>query len=176
MRIDGTGRNATMLTIIDVLSRFTPGFLLQYSIRKEDVVALFDDVFDRFAMPSKVTVRSDNGSQFVSGEVRNYFRERTIVQEFIRPATPDMNAHIEGYHSIVQRAVCDRFVFESLDHAQQVMERFHRFYNFERLHSSIGYLRPAEKLRSMNVDLPVPPSTQPPMPAFFESQLQEFLS
>lgn len=165
-----------MLTIIDVMSRCTPGFLLQYSVKKEDVKELFDDVFHRFTIPKHVTVRSDNGSQFESQVVREYFAGLNIVQEFTRPATPDMNAHIEGYHSVVQRAVCDRISFDSLEHAQEVMERFHQFYNFERLHSGIGYLTPAEKLRTMHVDRPIPISTQQSMSAFFVSQLQEFLS
>ena len=165
-----------MLTIIDVMSRFTLGFLLQYSVKKEDVKELFDDVFHRFNIPRHVTVRSDNGSQFESQLVRDYFAGLAIVQEFTRPATPDMNANIEGFHSVVQRAVCDRITFENLEQAQEVMERFHLFYNFERLHSGIAYMTPAEKLRSMHVDIPQPASTQPPMPACFETQLQEYLS
>jgi len=176
VRIDGTGRNAMMLTIIDVMSHYTLGFLLQYSVKSEDVIALFDDVFARYATPSTVRVRSDNGSQFASTIVRKYFKKLNITQEFIRPATPDMNAHIEGYHSVVQRAVCDRISFEDLEDGQRTFERFHRFYNFERLHSGIGYIAPAEKLRAMNVN--VSPTSSIPMNTcqVFEPQLQEFLS
>ena len=66
IRVDGTGRNAMLLTVVDVLSRYNMGHLLQYSIKKEVVVELFKDIFSRFAFPTRITVRSDNGSQFIA--------------------------------------------------------------------------------------------------------------
>jgi len=176
VRIDHIGRNAMMLTVLDVLSRFNMGFLLQYSMHKEDVTVLFDEIFSRYPLPTHVTVRSDNGSQFESHHVRDYFEGRAIVHEFTKPATPEQNAHIEAYHSIYQRAVCDRIYFESLKHAQQCTERFAQFYNFERLHSGIGYNTPAETLRLMHVAVNEPTEETMKTPQFFSYQLQEFLS
>jgi len=127
IQIDGTGRKAFLLTVIDVISRFNMGQLLQYSMKKEDVKVLFEEIFRQYSFPEKITVRSDNGSQFEAGIVRQYFKGLNVQHEFTQPGTPEQNAHIESYHSIVQRAVCDRMCFDTLDQAQDSFERFHTF-------------------------------------------------
>jgi transposase InsO family protein len=153
VRIDGVGRNAMLLTVLDVLSRANVGHLLQWSIRKEDVIALFETIFRSIPLPEHVTVRSDNGSQFEAGLVRDYFKERSVQQEFTRPATPQQNAHIEGYHSVVQRSVCDALELHNLQQAQQTFDRFRDFYNLERIHSGIGYRTPEEVLKTYGITI-----------------------
>jgi transposase InsO family protein len=169
LRIDGERRNAMLLTVIDVQSRFNMGQLLQYSIRKQDVIELFDDIFKSFAFPKRITVRSDNGSQFESNLVREYFAGRTVDQEFTRPATPEQNAHIEAYHSIIERAVCQRMFFRDLAHGQEYIGRFRDFYNFDRLHSGIDHMTPAERLLSLHVEVPNPMYARIATPQFFNS-------
>jgi putative transposase len=154
VRVDGIGRQALLLTVIDVHSRFNLGHLLQYTMQKDDVKELFRHIFATYDMPDGVTVRSDNGSQFESEVVRSYFAEQGTIHEFTKPATPEQNAHIEAYHSILQRAVCDQYLFTDLDHARVTLDRFRDFYNFERLHSGIGYRPPSEALAAMHVLIP----------------------
>ncbi len=76
------------------------------------------------------------------------------MQEFTRPATPEQNAHIESYHSIITSAVCNRFEFENLSHAQEVFIRWESFYNDERIHSGIEYKSPKKYLNQHNIILP----------------------
>ncbi|MBI2793824.1 MAG: IS3 family transposase [Ignavibacteria bacterium] len=61
IRIDGERRNAMLLTVIDVQSRYNMGHLLQYSIKKQDVIELFDDIFRSVAFPQRITVRFTSG-------------------------------------------------------------------------------------------------------------------
>ena len=44
-------------------------------------------------------------------------------------ATPNDNAYIEALHSNLQREVIDRFEFESIFHAQMVIDRYYKWYN-----------------------------------------------
>jgi transposase InsO family protein len=169
IRIDGERRNAMLLTVIDVQSRYNMGHLLQYSIKKQDVIELFDDIFRSVAFPQRITVRSDNGSQFESNLVREYFVGRAIDQEFTKPATPEQNAHIEAYHSIIGRAVCQRIYLDDLAHGQETIYRFRDFYNFDRLHSGIGHMTPVEKLQSLHVEVPKPTYERIVTPQFFNS-------
>jgi transposase InsO family protein len=154
MHIHGSRRNAMMLTVLNVKSRFNVGWLLQWSIKKEDVVALFHDIQLTMPTVSKITVRSDNGSQFVSHLVREHFKTQGIEHEFTRPATPEQNAHIESYHSIVERVICRQYTFTDLRHANNVLTQWVLFYNHERIHSGVGYTSPAEYLTNNNVSLP----------------------
>jgi len=154
LHIHGSRRNAMMLTVIDVKSRFNLGWLLQWSIRKEDVVALFDDIRLTIPMVSKITVQSDNGSQFVSHHLREHVQAHGIDHEFTRPAMPEQNAHIECYHSIVERTICKHYTFTDLNDANDVLTRWVQSYNHERIHSGVGFISPAEYLTNNNVSLP----------------------
>jgi len=153
--IHGTQRMAYLLTAIDVYSRAVLVQMLRYSIRKHDVVELFSTLNRQYTLPEKVFVRNDNGSQFVAHTVRDYLKQMNITQEFIRPATPQQNGHIEAWHSIVERAVCQPLEFESLQDACAVFQRFSRFYNHKRLHSGIGYCAPVQYLRNRGVNVEV---------------------
>ena len=89
-------------------------------------------------MPKQFIVRNDNGSQFEATIVQEYLRQKGVNQEFTKPATPQQNAHIESYHSILESAVCQRFEFEDLQDFKQVMHRWKKFYNFERIHGGVS--------------------------------------
>lgn len=167
MHIHGKRRNAMMLTVIDVKSRFVIGWLLQWSIKKEDVVALFQDVLRALSSVSRIIVRSDNGSQFVSHLVREHFTQMGLEHEFTKPATPEQNAHIESYHSIIERVICKQYAFRDLRHANDVLTRWVAYYNHKRLHSGIGYIAPVEYLEANNVSLPSLGRTTAQQTSFF---------
>lgn len=152
MYIAGQRRNALMLTVIDVVTRYNMGWSLAWSIKKEDVIALFAQILSRYHLPEAVTVRNDNGSQFAAQMTRDYLREMEITQEFCRPATPEQNGHIESYHSIIERSICRRFEFASLEEAQRTMKRFDRFYCNERIHSGIDFTSPRKFAIRLGVD------------------------
>lgn len=134
------------LGVIDVLSRFSMAWMLQRSIRKQDVRAIFQYIIENYALPAKCTVRSDNGSQFEARLVREFLEEKEIIQEFCQPATPQQNGHMEAFNSIIERTVCRQYEFESEDDTWQTFDRFHYFYNYKRIHSGIGYTSPAKLL------------------------------
>ena len=145
--------HAQVLTVLDVFSRWNMGQLIKWTMRKEDVVALFETLFETYSLPTQFYVRNDNGSQFVADVVQTYFRDRNVVQEFTKPATPEQNAHIESYHSIMERAVCKRYEFESLAQAIETLNRFRDFYNLERIHSGLHYRSPYQFLLERGVDM-----------------------
>ncbi len=122
-------------------------------MRQQDVVTLFETLFETYSLPTQFYVRNDNGSQFVADLVQTYFRDRNVVQEFTKPATPEQNAHIESYHSILERAVCKRYEFESLAQASETLNRFRDFYNLERIHSGLHYRSPYQFLLERGVDM-----------------------
>lgn len=159
--IDALGRYAPLLSVVDVYSRYLIGWMLQWSIKKEDVKAFFDIMISDAILPQKVYVRCDNGSQFESNLVREYFASKGIAQEFTKPATPQQNAHIESYHSIIQSAVCNRIEFSSLKQCEEVLIRWQQFYNQQRIHGGIGYQSPVKYLASKNLAIPLKINKEP---------------
>lgn len=151
--IAGQQRNALVLSVIDVSSRWLLGQYMDWSISFKNVKELFDKLFSYYNLPKVIYVRNDNGSQFVESSVRNYFDKKDVIQEFTKPATPEQNAHIESYHSIMENVICQKYDFENIEDAYEVFNRWIKFYNFERIHSGIKYLSPAKHLASKGIEI-----------------------
>ncbi|MBL0026752.1 MAG: DDE-type integrase/transposase/recombinase [Saprospiraceae bacterium] len=78
-------------------------------------------------MAENIYVRNDNGSQMVAQKVQSYFKSKKVIQEFTKPATPEQNAHIESYHSIIERVICQKYEFDNLLEAADTFTRFVKF-------------------------------------------------
>jgi transposase InsO family protein len=153
MYVHGKKRNALMLTVLDVESRWVLGDLIKWQMNQQDVIHLFNEIFANYTFPTKLFIRNDNGSQFVSEMVQSYFKDKAVTQEFIKPATPEQNAHIESYHSIVEKVICKNYEFDTLADLNDTMERFVAFYNRERIHSGIKYQSPKEYLETKGIHI-----------------------
>jgi len=148
--IKGESRNAYLLTVIDTFTRIALGWVLQYSIINTSVKKLIKQVIDTWLQDYRppvedrvtVTIRCDNDCRFVAKKLQQFLKENFIHQEFILPATPQQNAHIESFHSVVEQLVCKKIVFENLEDARAVFKRFYFTYNNIRTISSILYLPP----------------------------------
>lgn len=151
--VGGKNRNALLLTVIDVKTRWVLGQIMKWKITKEDVIGLFDQIFEVYPLPKHFYVRNDNGSQFEAQKVQQYFEDKKITQEFCKPATPEQNAHIESYHSILEKVVCQKYEFESIIQLQETLNRFVSFYNFKRIHSGVGYTSPYRYLLQLDIDM-----------------------
>ena len=151
--VAGKKKSMQVLTVLDVNSRWNLGQHCAYSIKKEDVILLFDNLFESYDLPKKICVRSDNGSQFIATDVQEYFREKQVKQEFTKPATPQQDAHIEAYHSIMESCVCQRFEFNDLNMAKKTLEEFRNFYNFERIHGGINFQSPYKYLLKQDINM-----------------------
>jgi putative transposase len=145
IRIRGSSRKALVLSIIDLFHREWLGYCLGWRMRKEDVIKLMEDLFGgRKADPHRqnITLRADNGSQFIAQELAAALPDYGIGIEFIHPATPEENGHIESFHSVMQRALVKTHEFESMQQLAETIKRFHHFYNHQRLHSATCYRPP----------------------------------
>jgi len=151
--IAGQNRNALLLSIIDVKTRWIMAQLMDWSIKQEQVISLFDQVFEVYPLPKHFHVRNDNGSQFDAALVQQYFKDKNVTQEFCKPATPEQNAHIESYHSILEKVVCQRYEFVDLQESRQTFNRFVKFYNYKRIHSGVGYKAPYKFLFEIGIDM-----------------------
>ena len=122
----------------------SPGQVLWWQMRKEHVIWLLERILGQHQQCTRtITLRNDNGSQFIAHAVREYLQEKQVVQEFIDVATPEENCFIEAYHSIIQREPLEPRQFESIGDGQAAFERWKLFYNERRRHDSLGGSRPA---------------------------------
>lgn len=142
--IAGEKRNYYLLTVLDVYSRMAVEQILQSSIKKIDVINLFRRINQRHGIKG-VTVRNDNGSQFIANDVKQFLASSEARQEFTHIATPQENSYIEAFHSIVQTEVVDRFEFLGYYEALHTFQKHRQWYNTERKHGQLGRITPQKK-------------------------------
>ena len=131
--IPDKGKNAYLLSVIDVHTRRILEYLFAFSIKQQEVIDLLSTLFEQYGTSRQTIIRSDNGSQFIAVKVREYLSSIGVEQEFTHIATPEENAHIEAYHGILKRDVFDRFEYHNFGEIEQIIKRYVRFYNHDRI-------------------------------------------
>lgn len=143
--IPNVGKNAYLLSVIDVHTRKILKDYFSFNIKQNNVITLLSGLFEDYNYPENVVIRSDNGSQFIASKVREYLSLIGVQQEFTHIATPEENAHIEAYHGILKKEVLTRFEYDNFGEIEQILKRYVEFYNNKRLHGLLGRITPVEK-------------------------------
>jgi transposase InsO family protein len=92
------------------------------------------------------TIQSDHGSCFISGEFAATLKETGITHAKIRPHTPTDNAEIERYQRTIGEKI-DEHEPDDYAEAERVVDVVMHYYNHERLHSALQFLRPIDYYR-----------------------------
>lgn len=143
--IPNMGKNAYLLSVIDVHTRKILDYKLAFTIKQGEVIELLSVIFKNYPIPKSMIIRSDNGSQFIAKNVRDYIHLIGVEQEFTHVATPEENAHIEAYHGTLKRDIFDRIEYRTFGEIEQIIKRYVVFYNNERIHGLLGKITPNEK-------------------------------
>ncbi len=72
--VSGENRNYYLLTVLDVYSRAIIDQIFQKSIRKIDVTNVFRRINLHYGIKG-VTIRNDNGTQFIANDVKIIFKK-----------------------------------------------------------------------------------------------------
>jgi putative transposase len=147
--IIGEKRSAYLITLLDTFARIAPEWILEYDMKAQRVMELihrFTQYWKILQMP-EITIRSDNGSQFIAKAFRNLLQEQQIDHEYIHPGTPQENGHIESFHNTVEKIICKRHEFENIIQAREIFTRFYDFYNNTRIMEAILFQSPINFLK-----------------------------
>ena len=143
--IPSVGKNAYLLSIIDVHTRRILKDYFSFSIKQKQVINFLSQMLEKHQYPENIVIRSDNGSQFIAKSVREYLGLIGVSQEFTHVATPEENAHVEAYHGILKKEVFQRFEYRTFGEIEQILKRYVIFYNNIRHHGLLGRITPMEK-------------------------------
>ena len=88
---------------------------------------------------------SDQGVQYASRVYVDRLRSMGVTLSMSKKGNPYDNARMENFYKTLKNEEVDLQEYLDLDDAQQQIDRFiGELYNQERLHSSLGYVPPAE--------------------------------
>ena len=96
----------------------------------------------RRPLPKAITV--DHGTEFTSKALDEWAYRRGVALDFIRPGKPVENAFIESFNGRLRDECLNVYSFESIAHAQAVINAWRDDYNHHRPHGALGHLTPSE--------------------------------
>lgn len=145
--IAGTKKTVYITSIIDVCDRSIVAYSLDLKCTGEVAKkVLIEALYNRRLKDtdSNLVLRTDNGSQFISGIFEEACLKEKVLHERIPVRTPNYNAFIESYHRYLQDECLTGMIYMSLKHIEYDIADFVYRYNNERIHSAIGYVPPHE--------------------------------
>ena len=147
--IEGSGRFFFLASAIDVFDRCIVGFFYGSRCQAQDITAMLKEALRKRNVPIpkeegmySIIIRSDNGPQFLSKEFGDFSQDCKVYHERIPPKSPNLNAYIESFHSIIERECYQRHAFECFEEVNYYIDEFMDFYNNRRYHGSLRYLSP----------------------------------
>lgn len=152
--IHGENRWCFFLGFIDVYTKKITGWYVGKSCKAGDLVFTLNQAIksENISSESPLTIRSDNGPQMSSNRFYFYLKnlEKKLTHEFIPPRSPDRNAYIEAFNSILETEVLKVQYFKNFEEVYASMVKFIEFYNNRRLHGSLGNLSPKMFIDKLN--------------------------
>ncbi len=140
--IDGWGY---LFNVIDVYSREWIEYVFDVLARKENAIRAVVGALEKHPEASgKVTLYSDNGSQYVSEAFRESMKVLGIKHRFIAYNTPEQNGSIESFHGRFKREYVWPYDFRSFQEADAHIAEAFVDYNWRRPHSALRYMSPYE--------------------------------
>ena len=148
------GRTYYLVTFLDEYSRLIVHHALLASMDGISVSVEAQAAIEQFLREKSGEIppqgmprlRSDNGSCYISREFRGVLDEHHLAHQRIKPHCPEENGIIERSNRTLREALDGEELTDLLP-ARDVIARIIKWYNRERLHSAIGYLRPIDYYR-----------------------------
>jgi putative transposase len=85
-----------------------------------------------------MTIKTDNGSEFISKVMDKWAYERGVELDFSRPGKPTDNAMVESFNGRLRQECLNEHWFMSLKDARNKIEAWRGFYNEQRPHSALA--------------------------------------
>lgn len=153
--VHGENRFFFILAFVDVLTRKVVGKYVGSRCQEGDLRnTLTEAISNAGLLPEhELVIRSDNGSQMSARAFHEHLKtiELKLSHEFIPPATPNKNAHVESFFSIIEVEFIQTRYFKTLAEAYEQTHQFIDFYNERRIHGSLKYRTPNEVLNDYNL-------------------------
>lgn len=92
-------------------------------------------------------IRGDNGPEYISHALAEWFDKHRIALMFIQPDNPQQNEYVETYNQTVRYDWLNQHKFVSIDEAQASATEWLWTYKNERPYMVLGVITPAQKLK-----------------------------
>jgi transposase InsO family protein len=115
-------------------------------MREEDIEITLQHALEKFS-EAKPRIISDNGPQFIAKDFKEYIRLMEITHVTTTPYYPQSNGKLERYHRTIKSECIRQNTLINLSFTMTQIQTYVDHYNTKRLHSTIGYITPLDKLQ-----------------------------
>ncbi len=134
-----------MCSILDGCSRSIIHWEIRESMKEAEIETIIQRAREKHPEATPRII-SDNGPQFIAKDFKEFIKIAGMTHVRTAPYYPQSNGKIERYHRTIKSECIRKGVLLSLDDAREVVTGFVKHYNTVRLHSSIGYITPDDRL------------------------------
>lgn len=135
--------------IRDVFSNVVLGVSQSSRMTQDLVHQALCAVQGRFNLPRDIIFHSDRGSQYTAEQTQKLIASFGWHQSYSRVGKPGDNAWSESFFTNMKKEIIHWNNFPTRDDARQAcFEYIENYYNYERVQKNLGFLAPAEYLRT----------------------------
>ena len=134
--------------VMDQCSRRVVGWSLKRARGTPLTLAAFEQAFRR-RRPRRLIFHSDRGIEYAAPAFRDRLIALGVRQSMTRGGTPGDNAHAESFFHSFKADVVHGLDFSCDESLRSCIQRYVRYYNHRRLHSSLNYRSPVEYERQV---------------------------
>ncbi len=120
-----------------------------YDIRMTDdlTIKAMQNAYKNRNIEANAIFHSDQGSQYISNDYEQLLKELNTKHSYSKKGYPYDNASMESFNSLIKKERINRMVFHSFEEAKiTIFEYIEGWYNTRRIHSSLDYKTPKEKM------------------------------
>jgi len=120
-----------ILVVLDEYSRECLGLYVDRKINSEGVKMVLEAIVKERGAPQYM--RSDNGPEFISKNLRKWLSQHGIRPQYIEPGSPWQNAFVESFNGTLRRECLNREMFWSRAETQAICDWYKQLYNVNRV-------------------------------------------
>lgn len=140
------GKSYYLIMFLDEYSRYVVHWELMPSMDGNSVSLAAAEALSKLDGGRRPEIQTDNGSGYISREFKMVLSDQGIGHHRIRPHTPEDNSLVERAHRTLGEAL-EEFEVETYWQGNDQITEIVDWYNHQRLHSGINYLRPIDYYR-----------------------------
>jgi len=141
-----------LCSVIDGYSRYIVHWDIRESMKEWEIELILQRAKEMYP-EARPRIISDNGPQFISRDFKEFIRISGMTHVRTSPYYPQSNGKIERWHQSLKRECIRPKTPLNLEDAKRLVGEYVDHYNQVRLHSSIGYVCPIDKLLGREVEI-----------------------
>ena len=135
-----------LISVLDGASRYVVHHELRRNMTEYDVQLTIERAKEK-SPDARPRIISDNGSQFISKDFKEFIRYSGFTHVRTSVAYPQSNGKLERFHGTIKTEAIRKSSYLSIKDARERIAAYIVCYNTERLHSAIYYLTPEDVLK-----------------------------